>query len=301
MKKKIVLFTLLAGVMSYGLSSYHAGPALNGYDCTGAESACSGSYANFTGCSNGGCHGGATATSTISCVIALDSAGGVPTTQYVAGMTYTVTITGNNTSGDGNAYYGFQLTSIKGAASAATVSNAGTWATTGLPATTHIAPPTSYTYLNICEQSSKIAVTGTTITESFVWTAPVAGTGTISFWGAANFVNGDGSADRQDIWNTGSLVVTEEAPLGVATVVNTADVTVYPNPMTDLLNVAFNAAEGNNGVTVYDLNGNLIATQAVTAGSNVATFATASWANGMYYVSVSNNGQVLKTISVVKK
>jgi len=303
MKKKFLLYSALLCAFTYTLSSYRPGPdAFAGYDCTGAESASSAPIMGVTGCNAGStCHSSA-ATPTISCVLKLDSAG-VATTRYIAGMTYTVTITGTNSSGNGNRNYGFQLAAIQGTASAATVTNAGTLQSTGLPANIHNQTPSSSVNINIIEHGDTLAVpTGTTAyTQSFTWTAPATGVGSISFWGATNFVNGNGVADAGDIWNTGNLVVTEEAPLGVATVVNTAEYNVYPNPMTNVLNVAFQAPGGITDVAIYDLSGNLVATKTIGAGSNLATFETTGWANGMYYVAIMGNGKLINTIAVVKR
>jgi len=65
------------------------------------------------------------------------------------------------------------------------------------------------------EQSTRINATtgtggaGTTYEESFTWTAPSFGTGTVSFWGVLNAVNANGNNDSGDKWNTATLVVNE--------------------------------------------------------------------------------------------
>jgi hypothetical protein len=97
MKKQVLIITVCAGLGALMFSSYGAGPASNGYDCTGAETA--GSLGNFTGCSSGGgCHKNSV-TTTVGVALELDSAG-VPVTRYKAGMTYTVKLTGTNGTGN---------------------------------------------------------------------------------------------------------------------------------------------------------------------------------------------------------
>ena len=295
MKKKILLFTAIAGLTTIAFSSYHSGAANNGYDCTGAETA--GSLGNFTSCAHSGCHGAA-ATPTIGVAIELDSAGGVPTTHYKAGLTYTVKITGTNGTGNTLPKYGFQLAAIKGTSAIATVADAGTFATTGLPASTHItAPQSGATLLTIAEQSLAISVSGTTFTESFTWTAPASGTGAISFWGAVNFVNGNALADTADKNNTNSVSINEWSTTGVANVNNTIGMTVYPNPVVNTLNIRLDNAAGNYDVAVIDLNGRVITTDNITASTSIST---ANWAAGMYYVVVKGNGAT-KTVAVVKQ
>lgn len=301
MKKKILLITSVVAIGSCFLSSYKEGPAsYGGYDCTGAEVATTGATAT-TGCyASRTCHN-STASTTITCTIKLDSAGGVSTTRYVPGMTYTVTMTGNNTSGS-NTYYGFQLTSIKGTASAATVTNAGTFASTGLPAHVQLTPPQSgFTFLNILEHSAAISAGGSTFTQSFVWTAPAAGTGNISFWGACNWVNNDGAASSADIWNTGSLQVTEEAPLSINAVTNAENISAYPNPVSGMLSIAINGEQGEYQVVAYDLGGKMMMGETInTSNSGIAGINTASWRTGMYYIHIIKNGNTVKVIPIVK-
>ena len=120
-------------------SSHLDGPGVSGWDCTGAETACTGTYVNYTGCydgASGSCHS-TTATTTINVGIELDSAG-LPVTHYIGGHSYTVKLTGQNGTGTPFPYFGFELTSMKGTASASVVYNAGTWSSAGLPARTWI-------------------------------------------------------------------------------------------------------------------------------------------------------------------
>ena len=303
MKKRILLFTAIAGMGYLVFSSHSAGPARSGYDCTGAEAGGTGNYANPTGCSTGGgCHS-TSATSTIAVTLELDSAGGVATTHYKAGMTYTVKIIGTNT-GTSLPKYGFQLDAMKGTAPATTVSDAGTWATTGLPTNTHITVPGTYTYLTVAEHSAALTLTGSTFTQSFTWTAPVAGTGVISFWGAANFVNGNAAADAGDVWNTNHLVINEwPATTSVASVSNEISVTAYPNPVSTSLNVKMeNAQEGTYSLRVIDINGRMVANEniIVTSADATTNINTANWANGTYHVQLQKDG-FSKTIAVVKR
>ena len=306
MKKKVLLFTLTAGIGAFALSSYHAGPALNGYDCTGGESAGTGSLANPTGCSlgSGGCHG-TTATSTITAALELDSAG-VATTHYMPGNTYTVKITGTNGSGSTLPRYGFQIAALKGAVSTATESDGGTWATTGLPATTHIAPPistpTPYSQLTVAEQSAAIVCSGTSFTESFSWTAPAAGTGSVSFWGVVNFVNGNGNADGGDLWNTNHVVINEWTTLSVSSVANNISLKAFPNPVINNLSLQMDNTEaGTYSVQVSDMTGRTILNEsiAVNGTSHTSNINTSNWLPGTYNVVIEKGGN-RQVIPVVK-
>ncbi len=203
----LVLFTGLTAGITF--SSYNSGAgAGGGYDCTGAESG----LQNPTGCRS--CHGN-TAASTIGVTIELDSAG-TPVTSYYSGVNYTVKLSGINNGSTSLPRFGFQMTCVKGATSAVTPTNAGTWATNGLPANTRYSAASAGNYVvNMVEQSTRILATtgtggsGTTYVESFSWTAPAAGTGVISFFAVLNAVNNNGQDDSNDKWNTAHLVINE--------------------------------------------------------------------------------------------
>ena len=299
MKKSILLLTAVTGLAYVLLTSYAAGPATRQYDCTGAEAACTGAFAsNPTGCTT--CHG-STAASTVTVTVALDSAG-TTTTHYRGGMTYNVKITGTTTSS--NTKYGFQLSAMKGTTTATTVSDAGVFSTTGIPASTHIKAPTMGTALTIAEHSSALTATGSTFTLSFPWTAPATGTGSISFWGAVNFVNGNGTDDAGDKWNLNHIAIAEW-PLvssAITSVENNNNVIAFPNPVSNTLNLQFtNATSGAYSVSVFDMSGKSISNQNidVTGANYVTSLNTSNWTAGIYSVVIENNGTRTFT-SVVK-
>ena len=295
MKKRILLFTAVAGITSLGISSYHSGAANNGYDCTGAEAAGTGAFVNSTGCnfSGSGCHATA-ATTGIIIGIELDSAG-VATTHYKGGATYTVKITGDGTA-TSNSRYGFQLSALKDSVSTTTNVDAGTWASTGLPSGTRLSAPSSGTQLTCMEQSS--AQSGATFSHSFTWTAPAAGTGTISFWGVSNFVNGNGNADGGDVWNTNHIIIHEwpatSTSTGVAAVSNSIILKAYPNPVTNILNLQMNnVVPGSYTLQVLDMTGRNVATQVIDAiSTNYTTVInTSGWNTGNYQLVVANGSE----------
>ena len=215
MKKKLLLFPVVAALVYVMICSYSGGAALSGgIDGTGATSA--------GGCS---CHNASPTTST-TVAIELDSAG-IAVNHYYAGGTYTIKITGVNTGTTSLPRFGFQVAAVKLAgAGTATAANAGTLATTGLPASTHNTTVGS-TPINVVEQSAAIVATsgtgatGTTYVESIPWTAPAAtGTGSIKLYGVINAVNFNGTDDAGDLWNHTNVTITESMPpiTGTATV-----------------------------------------------------------------------------------
>ncbi len=209
MKKKFILLPLVLGLIYLVVGSNSGGAGImSGVDGTGAT--------NTGGCS---CHTSSTATTV---AIELDTAGGTPVTHYVAGGSYTIKITGTNTSTSSLPAFGFQVAAVKltGAGTAAAV-NAGTLATTGLPATCQ---NTAVGSINVVEQNNTIPVTtgtGTTgstyVVSSIPWTAPVAGTGSVKLYGVINAVNNTGGTGG-DKWNNNSVTITElSAPVSPIT------------------------------------------------------------------------------------
>lgn len=210
-KRNVTFFALAAGLTILTLSSYNTGPALNGYDCTGAETG----LGNPTGCAGGSCHG-TSATAGITLAIEVDTIGGTPVTQYAPGITYTIKITGTNTTNNNLPKYGFQCGVIKGTAAAVTPVNAGTLQQVGLPGGVayRAANPGNYV-VNLIEHTTRLnpatgtGGNGTTYVQSFSWTAPASGTGSVSVWAALNAVNNDQTNSTADKWNTNHVILTE--------------------------------------------------------------------------------------------
>lgn len=274
MKKFTFVYLVALCGISLIICSYGNGAANHNIEGTGAETG----LGNSAGCGQG-CHSSGT---TITISIELDSAG-VPTSRYVAGMNYTVKLTGKNTSNTSLPKFGFQIGSIVGASALTTPVNAGTWKAPFPTNTKYVAPKAGQFVVGVVEQTAAISATtgtggnGTTYVQTFNWTAPASGTGTISFWAALNAVNGNGN-DTGDRYNTGHVAITElipVAPLKVTTTsVNvtcngdktgtaTATVTGGTKPYSYSWNsnpvqttaTATGLAAGNYTVTVVDLNG----------------------------------------------
>ena len=262
MKKHTFIYLLAICAGSFVISGYHAGAGSNGWDCTGAETGLS----NPAGCSSGGCHGSSTA---ITVAIELDSAG-VATTHYKGGMTYTVKITGTNTGTASLPKFGLQLGAITGSVAITTPVNAGTWSSTCPAGTKYSAPQAGNFVVGVVEQSATIAATtgtggsGTTYVKSFSWTAPVAGTGTISFWGVINAVNGDGGVGG-DQWNTKHVIINEwggNSTTGIANAGNPNSdfkLSLYPNPATENIHLTYSLdKQCAVSVKMFDINGRLV-------------------------------------------
>jgi hypothetical protein len=209
MKKKIILIPLLGAMLYTLLSSYSAGPGLSGLERTGAS--------GTIGCGGGGCHStGATASTTLSLQL---YSGITPVPAYVAGGSYTIRITGTQTSSTlVLSHFGFQVAVVK----STTTTNAGTLSAV---AGKHL---TTVSGINLVEHSSSTLATtgtggsGTTYVVNIPWTAPVAGTGNVTIFSVLNAVNGPSGADPGDKWNNTSVVIPESVTVPAITGTMTA-------------------------------------------------------------------------------
>jgi hypothetical protein len=300
MKKKILLFTAIAGMGYVTLTSSNAGGGIGqGADGTKATG-------TTNTCARGGCHS-ASALTTVT--LELDSAG-VPTTRYVAGMPYTIKITGTNTGSASLPKFGFQLTVVNatGAGTSSAV-NAGTFSSTLPTNVRYTAKIPPVLNVNVVEHSSPITATtgsggnGTTYVESIPWTAPATGTGSLVIYGCVNAVNNNGT-ESGDAYNAAApLTITEKIPLSVSSVDQSMEIKSFPNPAANSMNLLINNAQaGNYSLEVYSLGGKIVASEHinVTSASQTIPINSSNWAAGTYMISVEKDGD-RKVIAVVKQ
>lgn len=279
MCKKFILFSAFAGMAIVTLSSYSNGPYHGGQlNRTGSA----GSVAN---CSGSGCHAANTANTQVSVTL---MSNGQLVTSYTPGQTYTVNITGINTSGASLPAFGFQASCVS---NANTSTQAGSFATAGSNPALRLASGS----LQLVEHSSPIAGTATsggwTYSTSFSWTAPAAGTGTVKFFVTLNAVNGNGNTNGDQPNATTALI--SEATTGVNETTKDIALKVFPNPAQNDINIhADNVTPGSYMLTVFDLTGKKLESKNVTAnGAELETnISVSGWAAGMYHIQLSKDG-----------
>jgi Secretion system C-terminal sorting domain len=298
MKKKIVYLSVLMMCVVV-FSSYYTGVGISyGLDCTGAETALN----NPMGCSiSGTCHSHTVNQTWISVALELDSAG-IATSHYTPGMTYSVKLSGINTTNDSLPIFGFQLTSIFGDTAAPVPANAGTWVTP-YPFGTHYCPPQPGNFnLGIMEQNPALPFAsgngklGSTYQIAINWTAPATGSGDVSFWGVLNAVNNDVSYGG-DNYNNCHLVIPEwTQPVGVKTItsVETIGLTVLPNPARDKITITYKQKKsGLASINIFDVKGNLqksIKNETQQAGEYNEQISVSDFAKGTYIIITNLDG-----------
>ena len=230
MKKYSVLFSLGLGMLYITLSSDIDGPAHHGHgDITGAATGTTGH------CQTSSCHGANNPLNVVQLQI-LDSSTLLPVTTYHALQTYLVTLSGDATGVSTNlSGYGFQVSAALG-----NHTLAGSY--TIPAASSHLMHTFACGATTVVEQTTTLSQTTTGTNKyatQFYWTAPSAGSDSVSFYALLNAVNGDGGK-HGDYPNVAKVTVYEDTAViaGVAPVSNTEnELTLYPNPATTQITV----------------------------------------------------------------
>ncbi len=77
------------------------------------------------------------------------------------------------------------------------------------------------------------------------------------------------------------------------------NISVYPNPTTDLITLDFKTSAGLlNVLTITDLNGKVLQQVKVTNETEQLNFS--NYANGIYFLTVTENNQLIKSFKIIK-
>lgn len=229
----------------------------------------SGPAENGATCSQGGCHGG-TATARAN-VISSD----IPSTGYVAGTTYNITV-----SVTGSGAKGFQVSAQKPDKSYAGTFTAGT--------SNHI-----YATNYVTHSAQK---TATPAVWTFKWKAPAKGTGAVDFYGAFAVTKFATYTDKYSVQESNSSGLFESTA--------NFNLNVYPNPLQEKINISFDLKENAavsaqllslDGKSSFDLyNSNLVA-----GNHNLNLSKPEGLQAGIYFLQLNlDNKQVVKKVFV---
>jgi hypothetical protein len=160
------------------------------------------------------------------------------------------------------------------------------------------------TWTNVYEKADSILTTAPAITTAFTPTAAQWRTETVALTPIQNaskaFVKFVAtSAFGNNVWIDN---INLSASVGIASE-QVSEVSIYPNPASDQVNVVFEGKGGLYTITLTDLTGRVISTQLIKDASGIQnqTVATSSIENGNYLLTVSNGGAITtKQITVFK-
>jgi hypothetical protein len=144
---------------------------------------------------------------------------------------------------------------------------------------------------------------GSTKTWSFDWTAPEAGTGTITFYGAFNAANGNGSTTG-DVIYVSETSVNENTGVGIGEdIVKASGLKIFPNPATDFADISWDAnLYSLSEVKIYNLTGSQVGAYFIPEQQN-GKFRVdlSSSLPGMYFVVARFSDGKQATVSLVKR
>jgi hypothetical protein len=237
MKRRLLLIAAasLVAIMIVSIPKQHAVS-----NASGAPAAHTGSPADGMTCAMSGCHTGS-AVVVVPGVITST----VPVTGYIPGQVYTITAT---VSQAGINKFGFQISP-----QSTTGLLRGTLAITS-PTTTKIVS-TKY----VTHTAGGTAASSNSRTWSFNWTAPVAGTGSVTFYGAFNYANSNNNSSG-DLIRTSTLVIPEDLSSGIASNDNDPlQLTCWPNPVRENFILGLQlTANAYTKVSLVDMRGALV-------------------------------------------
>lgn len=201
----IISILMLVGVSKETAISY----------TSGAPEARTGSPGDGAHCATSGCHASNPGVPTGNEVVSLTS--NIPETGYLAGATYDFTATMTDPS---ITKFGFEISPQNVAGDVLGTLIAG--------------PETGLVGLNGYVTHTFVNTTGSgSRSWDFQWTAPEAGTGEVTFYGAYNFSNANGQANGDVILLTDTTIIEGHA-VGMNDLA-TMDLSVYPLPATNRL------------------------------------------------------------------
>ncbi len=202
----------------------------------------------------------------------------IPATGYIAGQTYTMTLT--TTGGGGSAKKGFSVTCEDGSAN-----HMGTFVITDATNTS-----------SFDDHVSHLAAGNTLTTWSFDWTAPASGSGDVTFYASLLFDGYGGGVVNA------SQMYSEETVSSVNDLAAKNGLKVYPNPVVDQLNIEMPEISGNEvGVTIFSSNGQVVYTNDSYLVNSLSTSSidVSNLETGMYIINITSENQTFTNRFIV--
>lgn len=184
-----------------------------------------------TSCNTSGCHNGNLVNSGGGSIL-IDA----PTMtgwEYIPGQVYPINVTVAKT---GVSLFGFGFEALR-----STGANGGMLSITNAVQTRILTAVISGNVRTNVVHKLNGGATPNLHTFTFNWTAPVTGTGDITFYSAGNAANGNGSTSGDFIYTTSQIVT--ESTSGLEDIANNYSVQVFPNPAIEKLNIRFKVEE----------------------------------------------------------
>jgi hypothetical protein len=253
MKKRIILY-----VSSFAMLIILVSAISNAAHSPGAKTGSPGDGASCTTCHTG-------------TAIAVKGwiTNNIPITGYEPGKTYTFTLVGTH---QGVKKFGFEFTaedSNNSKTGAFTITNTTeTQLTNNMHAVTHtgngLLPTNNQKYWN------------------FKWTAPAAGTGSVTFYAALNAGDGNNSTTGDVVYVTDTTFI-EDLSSSLQDTEAKSKIVVFPNPTGNVLNVK-NIEMGKYQLQITDLIGRIVLEKNISLNRKVFTLDISNIPFGVYFL-----------------
>lgn len=209
----------------------------------------------------------------------------IPQEGYTPGTKYTITATAKSSANRNT--FGFQISPQSPAGAllgTITITNSTQTQVTGAG---------KY----VTHKQAGITGSNGTKTWSFDWTAPVAGTGNVTFYGSFNYANSNGLASGDSIIKT-TYTVSEKL---IASVNNEGlskyGISFFPNPVSSYLKIQNTNNIKIDRLEIYDMSGKLVFKSSAEELQNIDLKDINA---GVYFVKLFHAGVVLGTEKIVK-
>lgn len=213
----------------------------------------------------------------------------IPSGGYVPGNTYTITATFNR---PGHTKLGFEISPqlLNGNQVGTLIAGPGTV----------LVGSGKY----ISHNSSGTSAPGGNKTWTFQWTAPVAGTGAFTFYGAFNATNALSNSSGDSIF-VSTLTVNEDNSVSIAEN-KELNFQVYPVPASENININWTPGIINNefSFSIYDIKSNLILNKKInsqesSSGKITLSIKELNLPEGIYILYVSENNEIKSTKKII--
>jgi Secretion system C-terminal sorting domain/Reeler domain len=294
MKFKFIYTFFLLSLVAFLFSASSGGRANAGWGNTGAPGdEMSGGQPRT--CQS--CHGTGTANTiqvTQTFEVTDNDGNDVFTDGYTPGETYNIKLTVNAVTGN-PAKYGFQILCLN-AAQNANGTEVSDWTAVSNNVAIRTASNTGRKYAEHMSASNSNVF-------SMTWVAPDQGSGDVTFYVVSNGVNGNNETGG-DGATGGKFTLSEFVPVSSTnTLLQQADMTLFPNPVAEQLSLKINTKEsGNYDWAILDIQGRTLQNGQfdLVQGENVQQLPVADIAAGLYQVQLRKDGKALSQTMVKK-
>ncbi len=280
MRKKLLTLTFLVSFVTIFVGSIYNNAHT---DPTGSPNARTGSPGDGGNtCAISGCHTGITVTTKAN-IISSD----IPVDGYTPGVKYTITAKAVSSSNRNT--FGFQISpqsstgTLLGALSATNTTQ--TQITGGGKYITH-------------KQAGITGANGQK-TWTFSWTAPVAGTGAVTFYGCFNNANGNGSSNGDSIIKS-TYTVQEKVAIGInKDELAKIGINVFPNPVYNHIYIKNENNVKFDRVEILDMNGKVVYQSEGSVDVDLQ-LEKVGIPTGVYFVKLYNENMLLGATKLIK-